>query len=571
MIKKYKTSLMRAEWLIPVIIFTCAFAIRLAFTMQVKDSLYWRVPLVDALSYNESAKLILDDGWLAPYRTSEMPYSPYYQPPFYQAFLALIYLIFGRSVFTAIIIQYLLGSLCCVLTYFLGRRFFDRRTGVAAGIAMAFTSSQIFYEGRLLPPVLIIFFNLTIILLASKQLKSPVTWRWPVIGLLLGLSAITRPDILLFAPALLFWMWMERKTVLTIRPLLAAAMVLAPIVLIIGLVAARNYYVGGDSVIISYNGGINLYIGNNPNMEMTLGIRPGIRWEAIESEPMLRHGIQSMSKWDRWLYQFTFKTMWKCKRATLSNFVRKSIWVWHGPEIRRNEDDYYLTRVSSIYRMLLWRKGNFGFPFGVIAPFALLGIMLSMKRRRELFLLYAFVITQVMMLVLFFPCSRYRVPLTPVLLLFGAAAAFELVDLIRRKRFGDTLPLLFTLGAFGIMSTLCPPRFEGSPKQIEAENYRLLANSYYMDGQTDVSIEMAKKGVEIMPKDPDLHKWLFEAYITKQDYANAEKEGLAVIRLVPSYLPIYRKMVDIYEAEGKYAEARKLKQYIGMTAPIKPK
>ncbi len=565
MVKKHKAGLLKADWLIPLVIFTFAFAIRIAFVMQVKDCLYWSIPLVDAATYHDSAREMLDTGWLAPYVTAEPdlpPYAPYYQPPFYQAFLALLYLITGYSVLGAIIIQYIIGSFCCVLTYMLGRRFFDRRTGVAAGIAMALTSSQIYYEGRLLPPVLIILFNLVIILLAAKQLKSPAAWRWPVIGLLIGLSAITRPDILLFVPALLIWMWIERRTVMTIRPTAAAAMVLAPIVLIIGLVAARNYYVGKDPVLISYNGGINLFIGNHPRMEETLSIRPGIRWEAVEVIPMIQLGISRPSVWDRWLLKTTLKNMITYKRVTLSNLTRKFIWVWHGPEIRRNEDDYYLTRVSSLYRLLLWRKGNFGFPYGIIAPFGLLGMALGLRRRRELFLLYAYIITQVIMLVAFFPCSRYRVPIQPVLLMFGAAAAFEMINLTRRKQLGDLVPLLFTLAAFGVMSTLCPPRFEGSPSQIEAENYRYLATNYFLDDQLDKSIEIAKKGLAYEPKDPDLHKWLFEAYIVKKDYVEAEKEGLVVTKLVPSYTPVYKKLLDMYELEGDYEKAQKLKKYL---------
>lgn len=565
MVKKYKSGLLKAGWLIPSVIFTFAFTVRMAFVMQVKDCVYWRIPVVDALTYHESANEMLDVGWLAPYVTDDpeyAPYAPYYQPPFYQVFLALVYLLSDRSVMTAIILQYLIGSLCCALTYVLGRRLFDRRTGIAAGVAMALTASQIYYEGRLLPPVLLIFFNLAIILLATKQLKSPATWRWPVIGLLTGLSAITRPDILLFVPALLFWMWMERAKVLTIKPVAAAALVLAPIALVVGMVTARNYFVGRDTVLISYNGGINAFIGNHPQMEKTLGTRPGIRWEAIEVIPMIRTGIRQPSKWDRYLYKQTLKNMFAYKRIALSNLTRKFVWVWRGPEIRRNEDDYYLTRVSSLYRLLLWRKGNFGFPFGIIAPLGLVGMLMSLRRKRELFLLYAYIVTQILMLVAFFPCSRYRVPMTPILLMFGAAATFEIIDLARRKQFGEVVPLLFAVGAFGVMSTLCPPRFEGTPSQIEAENYRLIANCYYEDNQIEAGIQAARKGVELEPKDPDLHRWLLEACILHKDYAGAEKEALTVIKLVPSYTPVYQKLLQLYEATGQLDKAAKITKYL---------
>ena len=236
MTKKPATSLRRADFLIPVIIFTCAFAVRMAFVLQAKESPFWRVPLVDARIYDQAARDLVNTSWLGPLPNDLVQSTPYTQPPLYQTFLALIYSVFGRSVMAAAVIQYLIGSLTCVLVYLIGLRFFDPpEAGIAAGIATALTASQIFYEGRLLPPVLITFLNLTIILLAAKQLGSPAGWRWPAIGLLVGLSAIARPDILLFLPALIVWMWLERKTALPHRPALWTAFMLLAMLLPIGI------------------------------------------------------------------------------------------------------------------------------------------------------------------------------------------------------------------------------------------------------------------------------------------------------------------------------------------------
>jgi hypothetical protein len=39
-----------------------------------------------------------------------------------------------------------------------------------------------------------------------------------------------------------------------------------------------------DHVIVSYNGGINFWIGNNPDSERTVAIRPGRSWDALDKE-----------------------------------------------------------------------------------------------------------------------------------------------------------------------------------------------------------------------------------------------------------------------------------------------
>jgi 4-amino-4-deoxy-L-arabinose transferase-like glycosyltransferase len=552
--EKPKPESRRAAWLIPLIIFTCAFVIRMAFVAQVKDCPYWRVPLVDAETYDEAAREMLNKSWVAPLPTAEYPYYPYSQPPFYHAFLAVLYLVLGRSVLAAIIVQYLIGSLCCVLTYFIGARFFDRRIGIAAGIAMALTASEIFYEGRLLPPVLITLLNLTIILLAAKQIKQPAVWRWPAIGLLIGLSAITRPDILLFAPAFLIWMWLERKTLLPRRPLIWTSVVILGMALPVGLVSLRNLVVGNDFAFISTNGGVNFLIGNHPNMEKMLGIRPGIEWNKLMYAPMAE-GAVTPSQVSSYFYRRAAQLMWKYKRITIGNLCRKLVWIWRGQEIKRNEDDYYLTRFSPLYRALLWRVGPTGFPFGIIGPFALLGLVLCFSRRRELSLLYAYVATQALMLVVFFPCSRYRVPMAPVLLIFGAAAAFEVIQTARRKRFGDLATLLCLLLAFGFASTIYPPKFEGTPVKREAENYWLLALAAAKEGRPDDTVDLCGKGLALVPKHTDLLLLRMLAFHKQGDYAKSEQDALKCLKLAPGYRPIYTTLLDIYERQGKYDEA----------------
>ena len=563
MTKKPATSLRRADFLIPVIIFTCAFAVRMAFVLQAKESPFWRVPLVDARTYDQAARELVNTSWLSPLPNDLVQSTPYPQPPLYQTFLALIYSVFGRSVTAAAVIQYLIGSLTCVLVYLIGLRFFDPpKAGIAAGIATALTATQLFYEGRLLPPVLITFLNLTIILLAAKQLGSPAGWRWPAIGLLIGLSAIARPDILLFLPALIVWMWLERKTVLPHRPALWTAFMLLAALLPIASAGLRNAVVGRDFVPISANGGINFFLGNHPEMEKMLGIRPGIRWEELVYLPRMDKGITKPSECDRYYYKLTFEMMRRYKRATLRNFARKFLWVWHGPEILRNEDEYYLTRVSWLYRLLLWRVGNFGFPYGIIAPLGLVGMLICFRRRRELYLLYAYVATQALMMLAFFPCSRYRAPIVPALLIFGAAAAFEMIALARRRQVRDLLPLLSMLFASGVMSTLSPPKFQADWVQNEAENHRLLATAYYEEGNPEVGIATCEKGLKLAPKNPDLHKWLMDAYYEQGDRAEVEKHALACIRLVPTYRVPYETLVEIYEAEGRSKEAAEIRKAI---------
>ena len=100
----------------------------------------------------------------------------------------------------------------------------------------------------------------------------------------------------------------------------------------------------------------------------------------------------------------------------------KTYLFWHGHEVGRNQDLYYARNFSSLLSMLLW-KSSIAFPFGVLAPLALLGIGLlwreGLHREPGSALLLLFLLSYALSVVLFFVTARYRLPVVPVLLLFA--------------------------------------------------------------------------------------------------------------------------------------------------------
>ena len=76
---------------------------------------------------------------------------------------------------------------------------------------------------------------------------------------------------------------MRPKVLLKKWPLIAL-----PLCLIIFPVTLRNYLIGDDWVLISANGGVNFYIGNNAHYDSTVAIHPGLHWERLVGNPLLR-------------------------------------------------------------------------------------------------------------------------------------------------------------------------------------------------------------------------------------------------------------------------------------------
>ena len=88
------------------------------------------------------------------------------------------------------------------------------------------------------------------------------------------MTALTVASVLLFVPVALLWARRQARAPVGAL-ILGFALVIAPVTL-------RNRVVGGEWVPISYNAGINFYLGNNPDYDRTTNIRPGRDWAGTD-------------------------------------------------------------------------------------------------------------------------------------------------------------------------------------------------------------------------------------------------------------------------------------------------
>jgi hypothetical protein len=152
-------------------------------------------------------------------------------------------------------------------------------------------------------------------------------------------------------------------------------------------------------------------------------------------------------------------------------YLRKVFLFFHGTEIPRDFDLYQARAQSPVLRALVW---PFGFPAVVVMPLALLGMVLSRREAKKLWVPFAFVATQVLVLSLFFPSARYRVPAVPVLVIFAAAALFA----IRKKPIFAVIPV-----ALAVLLSL-PTRETKMRFPAEPDLFRGLAHRSLGDAQT---------------------------------------------------------------------------------------
>ncbi|MDE2811435.1 MAG: tetratricopeptide repeat protein [Gemmatimonadota bacterium] len=388
-----------------VAVFALALSARLYYLHEIRASPLFTAPVVDARTYTEEARYLSDVSFAG------RP-APFWQPPLYPVLLGGLFALAGDDLYLPRLIQAFIGALVCVLICLLGHRIFGAGVGLGAGFAAALYGPLIYFGGELLPTLLACCLNLLVLLLAIGE----GGWaRWLAAGVLLGLSALAVANVLLFAPALLGYLyWRQRR----LRP---AAFLLLGCALVIAPVAYRNWAVGGDLVLISHNAGINFYIGNNPDYEQTTHIRPGRDWIELVEMPERRAGIDQPSAKSRYFFAQSWQYITSEPLDFLGLLAYKGYLFLRGDEIPRNRDLYFSRNDSSLLSILLWKKG-LAFPFGLVLPLALLGfyVFLRSPKPPEGRLLALFVACYALSVVLFFVTARYRLPAVPVLLLFAA-------------------------------------------------------------------------------------------------------------------------------------------------------
>ena len=388
-----------------VAVFALALSARLYYLHEIRASPLFTAPVVDARTYTEEAHYLSDVSFAG--RSA-----PFWQPPLYPVLLGVLFALAGDDLYLPRLIQAVLGALICVLICLLGDRVFGAKIGLGAGVAAALYGPLIYFGGELLPTLLACCLNLLVLLLVIGE----GGWvRWLAAGVLLGLSALAVANVLLFAPVLLGYLyWRQRRLRSPAFLLLGCALVIAP-------VAYRNWAVGGDLVLISHNAGINFYIGNNADYEQTTRIRPGRDWAELVEMPERRAGIELPSAKSRYFFAQSWQYMTSEPLDFLGLLAYKGYLFLRGDEIPRNRDLYFARNDSSLLSILLWKKG-LAFPFGLVAPLALLGLFAFLRTSEspEGRLLALFAACYALSVVLFFVTGRYRLPAVPVLLLFAA-------------------------------------------------------------------------------------------------------------------------------------------------------
>jgi len=121
--------------------------------------------------------------------------------------------------------------------------------------------------------------------------------------------------------------------------------------------------------------------------------------------------------------------------------AKKFYLFWNRFEIPNNQSFYSFLEYSTV---LKWLPVG----FWAIGPLGILGAILSW-RQQQARLIVSFIMLYCLIVIAFFVCDRFRLPILPFLCVFSARAVTQMWDDFRAKRFRPLAMALILLLAFG--------------------------------------------------------------------------------------------------------------------------
>jgi 4-amino-4-deoxy-L-arabinose transferase-like glycosyltransferase len=485
--------------------------VRLAYVHELRGTLLFEHHQGDAELHFDLARSMAAGNWLGD--------RVYYYAPLYPYVVAALFRATGVSTLAVVLFQVLLSVVDVWLIILLGRRLFDDRVGLVAGMLTALYGPLVFYTGFLLKETLGVVV-IDAFLFSAVWTISAGAWRWSAVpGFLLGLTALIRPNYLPMAAIVLAWIWFEFHKRHWVKPLAAGCLFVVGMAAAVLPVTVRNYVVGKEWVWISAHGGHNFFIGNRQGADgLYFPLRPGGGGQSPYDEERDARAIAEQSTGRplsaREVSAYWYRRGWDEVSRHPVRFVsvtwRKFVLFWNDYEVPDTQDFYFLRRQCGS----LWLAPV---TFGWIVPLAAVGLFASGRRWRACLPLYVMVLGVLAAVVPFFIFGRYRLPIVPTVALFAAAGVVEIARRMREHGWRG--------GAAGIaIAAACAvvvnwPIYR--PSSFLATSYFNYGNLCVAAGRSDEAAVAWEQAVRLNPAYRKPRRALGEVYFRAGRFAEA--------------------------------------------------
>jgi len=353
------------------------------------------------------------------------PYATAFVPPVVPWITSLLYRTGGHHFFAALLLQAAIGALVPLLVLALGSATFGGNVARVAAWLAAFHPLLVFFSGYLLTETTFTTMLLLSLVASSAWLKTPRPARALGVGLLWGVTALTRPTALGLPILVAGWAWGPLGLTVSARDRVRQIVMLGlGVLLVVSPWTMRNAATLRAFVPVTTGAGRAFLDSNNP---------------VIWNDPATRGGANSTYHLEPWASEFRGKSepeVDALARRDALRFLREHVAEWPAMALAKLARFWRVTSegggtghwqrngsplvavLARIDPLLVWSL--------LTLPFAIFGLYRAISGPRRWFLSLPFLVILYFTLgaIVFWGALRMRVPIEPLVALY-AAAGFE--------------------------------------------------------------------------------------------------------------------------------------------------
>lgn len=533
-----------------VLLALLAMTLRLAHLFVSRGDPVFDVPMLDAeYLVNWARSIASGDLFGSPEGTA------YFRTPLYPMFLAALFRLPGDDLFTARLGQVILGSATAVLLARITARRFGRLAAWGAGLLAATAWPLLHYGRELLISALAVFLVTLFLSVWDGATPSSRAGRWFLVGALAALAALAWPSLAILAPVAIAGAALESAPSLDAR-LRRALFVLLGFALLVVPVALRNHAKSGEWVPLASQGGLNFWIGNNPDADGMSARLPGYsswRNEDVDAALAREFGRKvGPREQDRYFRGKAFAFLRERPADGARLFAKKIYYFLQGYEIRNDRDLDSLRAKSPILRLPLP-------DFGWILPLAVTGLVFG-RRAGGKARFGATAAAIAVAVVLFFVCARYRLPAWPPLLVLAGAGIAAILE--RGPGAPSPAARAARLAFFAAIVVLARIDFLHIRRPDPSQPHFQYGNVYARVARFDDAEREYREALALSPNFGEAHFHLGALLLERGRLPEAIAELQEGVRLLPESFRAKRSLADALDAAGDVEGALALRDEI---------
>lgn len=528
-----------AWWLVPV---TLGALVRILYHVQLPDEVALpEFALLDSAVYADWAERIADgDIWGGP--------APYTSAPAFAYFLGLLRWLGLSSTRIVFAVQGMLGLGSIYAIAQAAARLSSRRAAAVSASLYALYAPPATLETKLLGESLAILLSLLGVSLLARNRG----WRDRTsAGASMGACALARPELVLTLPLLAGWTWLQSGGSWRPRTRAVLSFVL-PATLVIGTVTMRNYMKSGEAVLISSQGGVTFYQGNNPHAEGTystpVDFSGAKKTQALEARTAAEHALgRSLSTKDvsSYWYGRGLEFLFDDPGRAMGLLFRKLRYWTNSAELA---GDFGVTAE----RCLVPALHLIPVPFGLFLAACLLGIrrLAAPEMRAQSTLHGVIILSGLLTALIFFVSTRYRIVATAHLAVCASVYLHRVLTSLGRGGSPLHAALLTALTALTL------PRWSDAPKMQAAEQLRDWATVHYAARRMPEALGLLEAAKRARPDSWTIRYSTGLVYGALGDFRKAASEMRRALRLRPRSAATRKRLA---EYEGRMENSRSVK------------